>query len=488
MSRNVSGWDQTSGLSMSKTNSEAAMASAPSSTGLAHSLRARHVTMISLGGIIGAGLFVGSSSALAAGGPAVILTYAGIGLLVFLIMRMLGEMAVSAPGRGSFAEYSALALGDWAGFVMRWLYWYTWIFSVGAETVAAAKLMHQLGFPSPIWMTGIGLVTVMTLLNLLSVGVYGELEFWFAFLKVSAIAAFIVVGTLFIAAFGPGPHQALQNVIGHGGVMPLGLGGILAAVPIAMFSMYGSEVATIAAAESADPAANVARASRTVALRILAFYVLSIVVVIAIVPWSSLVPGLSPFKAVLDAIGIPGSSLMMSVIVITAVMSCLNSGIYITSRMLYELAKSGGAPKILARTTKKRVPALGVIISCSVGCAATLAQLYMRQDVFSVLASTSGDLMLVIYIIITVGQIRFRRKLEAEGAEVKLKMWFFPWLSYAVIAALIGVIVLLALLPQERITLALSGLPVVLVAIALGVRNRIGATKKRPAVIVTQAK
>lgn len=440
---------------------------------LAHALRPRHVTMISFGGIIGAGLFVGSSGAIAKGGPGVLLTYAACGLLIFLIMRMLGEMAVARPGQGSFVEYSALALGRWAGFVTGWLYWYFWVFTVGAETVAGAKLLHAAGIDAPIWLIGLLLVTATTISNLLSVRAYGELEFWFAVVKVSAIVVFIAIGATFIALFRP--QAALGNLLGHGGFLPLGVGGLLAAVPVVVFSMMGSEVAAIAAAESADPAGNVARAARAVAMRILAFYVLSVLVIVAILPWDSIVPGFSPFKPVLDLIGIPGSSALMSLIIITAVLSCLNSGIYITSRMLHELARNGDAPAFLAATGGNKVPVAGILIGCAAGFLAALGQMFLRDDVFTLLASTSGDIILFVYLIIAWAQIRQRRRFEADGVRLEFRMWLYPWLSYGVVAGIVGVLVLLAFIPDQQTTLLLSGLTVASVLGALWLRNRHGS-------------
>ena len=440
-------------------------------TGLAHTLMSRHVAMISFGGIIGAGLFVGASGAIHTGGPGVFLVYGVCGALVFLIMRMLGEMAVANPGKGSFAEYAALALGPWAGFTTRWLYWYFWVFTVGAETVAGAKLLHEIGLPGPVWGIGLALVALMTSTNLLSVRAYGELEFWFSLLKVTAIGVFIAIGVAFIAVFAPGPHHALTTFAGHGGVFPTGLVGLTAAVPVVIFSMMGSEVATIAAAESADPAANVAKAARTVALRILVFYVAAMLVITAIIPWDSIVVGLSPFKAVLDVIGIPGSSVVMSVIIITAVLSCLNSGLYITSRMLFELARNGDAPRVLGTVAGNRVPVFGTLIGCVAGAAAALAQIFLRDDVFTLLASTSGDIILFIYLIIALAQIRERRRMEASGLQLALKMWLFPGLSYGVIGGILAVLALLAFIPDQRITLGLSALTVAAVFGALALRQ-----------------
>jgi GABA permease len=271
------------------------MPTGQASRGLAHTLRARHVTMISFGGIIGAGLFVGSSAAIGVAGPAVVLSYAGSGLLIFLIMRMLGEMAVARPGHGSFAEYAALSLGNWAGFLTGWLYAYFWIITVGVETIAGAKLlqpwMAAAGLDMPVWALGLALISAMTLTNLMSVKAYGEFEFWFALLKVSAIAVFIVLGLGFVLFFGPGVTASWANLTSYGGLMPKGAGAVLAAVPVTIFSMMGSEVATLAASESNDPARNVARASRTVALRIVVFYVLAIAVIVSMVPWNTLTPG-----------------------------------------------------------------------------------------------------------------------------------------------------------------------------------------------------
>ena len=441
------------------------------STELGHTLQSRHVTMIALGGVIGAGLFVGASSAISLGGPGVILVYGACGLLVLLIMRMLGEMAVTQPGRGSFAGYAAIALGPWAGFVIRWLYWYCVMFGIGAETVAGAKLLHQIGVPGPVWGVGLGIVALMTFVNLASVRAYGEFEFWFALLKVSAIGIFVAVGVAFIAVFGPGPHHALSTILSHGGLLPRGVSGLVAALPVVFFSMGGSEIATVAAAESADPAANVARAVRSVALRIAVFYVCSVTMIIAIVPWNTVVVGLSPFQTALEMIGIPGSSQVMLVVILTAVLSSLNSSIYIASRMLYELGRSGDGPRILQHTATNKTPIIGVLTGSVAGTVAALGQFLLRQDVFTLLASSAGAIVLFIYILIAFAEIRQRRQFEAAAVPIPLKMWWFPWLSYAVIVAIVGVLVTLALMPEQRLALTLSALTMLLVFGALWVHR-----------------
>jgi len=447
---------------------------------LAHTLQPRHVTMIALGGIIGAGIFVGSSAAIKIAGPGVLLSYALGGLLVFLIMRMLGEMAHAKPGFGSFAEYAALGLGRWAAFMTGWLYWYFWVITVGVETIAGAKLLQpflqQSGINAEVWEIGLVLVSMMTATNLFSVRTYGELEFWFSLLKVLSITIFIVIGIAFIGFFGPGLTHSYQTLTADGGLFPNGLQTVLTAIPIVIFSMMGSEVATIAAVESSDPARNIARAVRTVALRILVFYVLSIAVVVAIVPWRTLPVGYSPFIVALNAMHIPGAAPVMTIIVLTAVLSCLNSGIYITSRMLHELARSGDAPKIFAATANNRVPWFGILIGSCVGFLAATASIVSPNGVFLFLINTSGAIILMIYMVIALGEIRLRHKLERAGAHLALKMWLFPWLSWAVVAAICVVLTLMAVTADLRRQLLWSALSAVVIAIAYLLRQRLVQT------------
>ena len=438
-----------------------------STTELAHSLQPRHVTLISLGGIIGAGLFVGSSAAIHMAGPSVLISYGLSGILVFLIMRMLGEMAVARPGVGTFAEYAALGLGPWAAFLTGWLYWYFWVITVGVETIAGATLLQH-WVAAPVWSIGLVLIGAMTATNLLSVRTYGEFEFWFASLKVAAIAAFIMVGIGFVLLVGPGAGAGLHQMTSHGGFFANGWSGPLTAVPVVIFSMMGSEVATIAAAETRDPARNVTRAARTVSLRILVFYVASIAIIISVVPWDSVVPGDSPFTRTLQIIGIPGAAALMSVIAVTAVLSCLNSGLYITSRMLHELARRGDAPALFAATSARRVPRLGILFGTTAGLGAALASIVSPNGVFLFLINTSGAIILFIYMVVAFAQIRFRRKLEACGEQLQLRMWLFPWLSYVVIAGVAVVLVLMAMTPGLSAQLALSALSV---AVALWLRQ-----------------
>jgi GABA permease len=440
---------------------------------LAHTLLPRHVAMISLGGIIGAGLFVGSSAAISMAGPCVLISYALSGILVFLIMRMLGEMAVARPGVGSFAEYAALSLGHWAGFVTGWLYWYFWVITVGVETIAGAGLLQQ-WVAAPAWLIGFVLIVIMTLTNLVSVRAYAEFEFWFASLKVSAIVVFIVIGLAYIFGFGPGPAAAAAVLTSHGGLFPKGLSAAFAAIPVVIFSMMGSEVATIAAAETANPAENVARAGRSVSLRILVFYVASMAVIVSVLPWDSIVPGSSPFTKSLQAMHIPGAATVMSIVAVTAVLSCLNSGLYVTSRMLFELACRGDAPAAFAATSASRVPRLGILVGTAAGFLAALASIVSPNLVFLFLINTSGAIILFIYMLVACGEIRLRQRLEARGEVLQLRMWLFPWLSYAVIAGIALVLASMAFTPGQGVQLALSTASVIVTVAAFYIRRRVG--------------
>ncbi len=247
---------------------------------LSRSLKGRHLTMISIGGIIGAGLFVSSSTSIIAGGPASFISYAITGLLILLVMRMLGEMATALPDVRSFTEFARAGLGDGAGFVVGWLYWYFWVLVVPVEAIAGAKILqHWLPGFSPLQI-GIGLMTVMTGVNLMSARSYAEFEFWFASIKVAAILVFIAIAASY--AFGwTAPHGAtFGNLVDHGGFTPHGWIAVLAAVPTVFFAMTGAEITTIAAAESAQPGRAVARMSTAVIWRILFFYVISLFLIV----------------------------------------------------------------------------------------------------------------------------------------------------------------------------------------------------------------
>lgn len=413
---------------------------------LSRTLRPRHVTMISIGGIIGAGLFVGSSVAIAATGPMVIVTYALTGLMVLIVMRCLGEMAVSRPDIRSFTEFARAGFGNWAGFTVGWLYWYFWIIVIPVEAIAGAVILQQ-WFPGvPKLAIGTGLMVAMTAVNLMSTRSYGEFEFWFASIKVAAILVFIAVCAAFLLGT-MGPHQGvLQMWSAHQGLFPKGPFAVITAVTTVFFSMMGSEIATIAAVESPDPARAVARMVSSVVGRILMFYLGSIAFIVCIVPWDKVPPGVSPFVIALDSIKVPYAAPIMTGIILTAVLSCLNSSFYVVSRVLFVLAAKGDAPRALVHLNSRQVPARSVLIGSVAGFVGIVAHDAAPSAVFAFLVNASGALIVVIYGVICAAQIRLRFARERAGlGPPELRVWLFPWASYAAIAAMVFVLIAMAL-------------------------------------------
>jgi GABA permease len=413
-------------------------------SGLQRSLRPRHMFMITIGGIIGAGLFVGSSAAIHAAGPAIVVSYAITGLVVLLVMRMLGEMAVAHPNVRSFAEFAREGLGHWAGFSVGWLYWFFWAVVIPVEAIAGAKIlyddfgMHFL----PIWGHGVVLMLLMTGVNLMSARSYGEFEFWFSSIKVSAIIAFILVAGAWAFGLTSPTGATFSNLVAHGGFAAQGWMPVLAAVTTVIFSMMGAEIVTVAAAESVEPARAVARMTTSIIWRIMLFYVVSLTLILAVVPWTSVVPGNSPFTLALDTMHVPLASKLMSFIILTAVLSCLNSAFYVCSRVLHVLAEKSDAPSWLVQLNTRRVPARSVLLASIAGFAGVWAGVGSPEGVFAFLLNASGGLIVYIYIVIAFAQIRLRK---ASSTPPALPMWLFPWLSYAAIAGMVAVLVAMAL-------------------------------------------
>ncbi len=443
------------------------MADAPDTPQLQKGLRQRHMTMISLGGVIGAGLFVGSGAVMNQTGPSAILSYLAAGLLVVLVMRMLGEMAVANPRVGSFMEYAREALGSWAGFSVGWLYWYFWAIVLAVEAVAGAEILQNWLPGIPIWVMSFVLMSVLTLTNLWSVRSFGEFEFWFASIKVAAIIVFIAIGIGFLLGIGGGDSPGLSNLTAHGGFFPEGGVTVLSGIVVVIFAFVGAEIVTIAAAESDEPERAVARATNAVVWRVLIFYVLAVAIVVAIVPWNNTELGNSPFIAALETIGIPASADIMNAVVVTAVLSCLNSGIYTGSRMLFALARRGDAPHALLETNRRGVPVKAILLTVSIGFFSVILAALWPESVFIWLVNSSGAVALFCYVLIACAQLRMRRRLEREEPDrLTLKMWGFPWLTYASIAGMVAVILAMGLVDEVRAQLwwSLGSLAVVLFA------------------------
>jgi len=446
------------------------MSSAPT---LKKALSQRQLRMIAIGGVIGGGLFVGSGVVIGSTGPGAFITYALSGVLIILVMRMLAEMAVAKPSTGSFADYSRDALGNWAGFSVGWLYWYFWVIVVGFEAIVGAKIV-QYWIGIPLWLSALIFMILMTATNLLSVSSYGEFEFWFAGIKVAAIVVFIALGSLFVLGLWPHKSTDISNLWTHGGFMPMGVGAITVGIVTVIFSMVGPEITTIAAAESADPQRAVARAANSVIMRILVFYVCSVFLLVTIMPWNDKGVAASPFVAAFTKMGIPYADHLMNGVVLTAVLSCLNSGMYTASRMLFVLAARHEAPSALVRVTRRGVPAAAILASSVVGFLSVIAAAASPKNAFALLLNSSGAIILFVYLLIAISQIVLRYRTPDVARQ--LKMWLFPVLSITTATAILAILVQMYIQKDLRSQLLLSLLSWAVVLVFYFAKKWLGRT------------
>jgi GABA permease len=438
------------------------------------------MTMIAFGGVIGAGLFVGSGVVIQAAGPAAVLSFVITGVLVVLVMRMLGEMAAALPAVGSFYEYARFAFSDrpraaqQIGFLTGWMYWYFWVIVVALEAVAGANLVQFWLPDAPGWAVSLALLVMLTLTNLFSVRAYGEFEFWFASIKVAAITVFLLVGGVYVLGLWPGVHASVANLTAHGGFAPNGVLPILTGAVAATGFYFGAEIVSVAAAEAAEPAKAVAAATNAVISRTLLFYIGSILVVVCLVPWNS--AGISmPYVSALSVIGIPAAAHIMNAVVLTAVLSALNSGLYASSRMLFALTRHGDAPAALTVLSRNRVPRRAILLGTVFGYAAVVMSYVSPQTVFPFLVNSYGTVALFVYLLIAVSQLRLRARLEREApARLLVRMWAYPYLTYVTIAGMACIVIAMGLIPEQRTPLLFGIISVGILMAAYALRERHG--------------
>ncbi|WP_369389185.1 amino acid permease [Streptomyces sp. CG1] len=465
-------------------------------SGLQAGLKNRHLSMIAIGGVIGAGLFVGSSSGIATAGPGILLSYALVGTLVVLVMRMLGEMSAANPASGSFSAHAERAIGPWAGFSIGWLYWFFWVVVLAVEATAGAKILEGWVPAVPQWGWALIVMSVLTATNLVSVGSYGEFEFWFAGIKVVAIGAFIVIGLLAVFGVLPGVHTdkaSFGNLTNHGGFLPHGPGTILTGVLLVVFSFMGSEIATLAAGESEDPQRAVTKSTNSIIWRIGVFYLGSILVVVSLLPWND--PSIKKegsYVAALDSLGIAHAGQIMNVIVLTSVLSCLNSGLYTASRMAFSLGRRGDAPKAFARTTARGVPMAAILASVVFGFVAVFFNYAYPDTVFLFLVNSSGAVALFVWLVICFSQLRMRKIIQRESPEkLVVRMWLYPYLTWITAAFIVGVLCYMLTDTEGessgRTTVLLSvGVAAVVVVIAL-LKQKFGPARAESAPVADAA-
>jgi L-asparagine transporter-like permease len=419
---------------------------------LAHSLQQRHVTMIALGGVIGAGLFVGSGALIASAGPAAILSYLIGGFIVILVMFMLGEMAAQGIDSGSFSTFASQHIGEWAGYSVGWLYWFKSMLTITIEAILLGGILHDFLPGLPVWAGALLMLLLVISSNLYSVRSFGEAEYWLSFAKITSILLCMVLGVSLLLNLQSGmPSPGWSNLTAHGGFMPNGALPVLAGVAVVIFSFGGSEIAAVAAGESDKPRENVVRAIRSLLLRVMVFYVGSVSVLILCLPWTDSASLKSPYVSLFSLAGYGWAATAMKAVLFVSFMSVMNSFLFSNSRMMYSLSQRGYAPALFGRTNARGVPMNALALSFAV-CVAILAGHFVSGgDLFLVLAKGSGGFIMTVWIFIIVAHARMRRTAAKSGAGAPpFKAWLYPAGNAVALLALMAVLLSQAFNPDTR--------------------------------------
>ncbi|MDN6838850.1 MAG: amino acid permease [Staphylococcus equorum] len=435
---------------------------------LQRELSNRHIQLIAIGGAIGTGLFLVDFQTIALTGPSILLTYIIIGFMLFMFMRGLGEMLVTNTNFKSFADVTNQYIGSFAGFVTGWTYWLCWIITGMAEVTAVAKYV-SFWFPHiPNWISALFCVLVLMSLNLLSAKLFGELEFWFAIIKIVTILALIVVGAIMIimaydTQFG---HASLSNLYING-IFPKGVNGFLMSFQMAVFSFVGIELIGVTAGETKDPTKTLPKAINSVPLRILVFYVGALAVIMSIIPWNAINPDDSPFVRLFALIGIPFAAGIINFVVLTAAASSCNSGIFSNSRMLFGLSNQKQAPPYFASTNKNGVPHIAIFVSCALLMIAALLNYIVPNAtlVFTYITTVSTVLFLAVWALITVAYINYTKRNPEAHKQANFKLVGGKYMGYIILIFFFLVFCLLFVNEVTRTAVFLT--PIWFVALSL---------------------
>ena len=431
-------------------------ATTPEHGGLARNLRNRHIQLIAIGGTIGVGLFLGSAKAIHAAGPGLLLAYLLGGVVIFFIMRALGELLTYRPVAGSFATYAEEFCGPFAGFVTGWSYWFMWVVIAMAELTAIGIYVRYWLPELPQWVPALVALVLLYGSNLLAVRVFGELEFWFALIKVVTIVALILAGlaVIFFHLGELGATASFANLHSHGGFMPFGVLPVLLTLQIVMFAYSGVELIGVTAGEAENPQVVLPRATNGVILRILIFYLGALLVIMSVVPWNQLDPDVSPFVFVFQKLQVPAAASLITAVVITAAASSCNSGLFSTGRMLWSLAQRGHGPQVFARLNAQQVPAAGIHASAAVMLLAVVLNYWVPKEVFTWVTSITLIGTLWTWGIILVSHRNYRLAVRAgRVAAAPFRMPGAPYANWAVLAFLVVVSALLWLDKDTRVAL-----------------------------------
>ncbi len=413
-----------------------------SSPELSRALTQRQLTMMTIGGAIGVGLFLGSSVTIRLAGPGVILSYLFSAVIALIVAYSIAEMAVTHPVAGSFGVYAQTYLNEWSGFAVRVTYAFVQILAIGAEVTAVAIYFSVWFPPVPQWVWVVGVSVGLIAVNGLRVGNFGEFEYWFAIIKVITIVVFILVGLGLIFGVGPAHAIGFSNLISHGGFLPRGLTGVWLALSLTLTSYMGVEIIGVTAGEALHPEKTIPRAMRTVTLRLILFYVLSITVMLSMTPWDAMGSGItgSPFVLAFAKVGIPYAAGIMNLVVITAALSSANTNLYLTSRTLFSLSHDGYVPKALGSLARNGVPYVSLMVSTAGMAAAILLAVLAPGRAFLLLYGTAVAGMFFVWIVILLAHLSFRRSIgQARVALLPIHLSFSPYPQIAALVALTAI-------------------------------------------------
>ncbi|GEB30733.1 MULTISPECIES: amino acid permease [Brevibacillus] len=425
---------------------------------LARGLKNRHVQLIAIGGAIGTGLFLGAGKSIHLAGPSILFAYLITGIICFLIMRSLGELLLSNLNYHSFVDFVKDYLGNMAAFVTGWTYWFCWI-SIAMADLTAVGLYTQYWFPGvPQWMPGLIALVILLFMNLATVKLFGEMEFWFALVKVIAILALIVVGIVMIVkGFSTNSGaSSFTNLWSHGGMFPNGINGFLLSFQMVVFAFVGIELVGLTAGETENPERVIPKAINNIPIRVLLFYVGALIVIMSIYPWSAIVPTESPFVQVFAAIGIAAAAGIVNFVVLTSAASACNSAVFSTSRMVYSLGREQNAPAAMTKLTTRQVPANALFFSTVVILIAVVLNYIMPEGVFTLITSVSTVCFLFIWGITVICHLKYRKTRPELAAQNKFKMPLYPFANYLILAFLAFILVVLALAEDTRVALFIT--------------------------------
>ncbi|KMY53953.1 D-alanine/D-serine/glycine permease [Bacillus sp. FJAT-27231] len=425
---------------------------------LARGLKNRHVQLIAIGGAIGTGLFLGAGKSIHLAGPSILFAYMITGAICFLIMRALGELLLSNLNYHSFVDFVRDYLGNMAAFMTGWTYWFCWI-SIAMADLTAVGLYTQYWFPSvPQWMPGLIALVILLFMNLATVKLFGEMEFWFALIKVIAILTLIVVGiVMIIKGFStPSGAASFTNLWSHGGLFPNGINGFILSFQMVVFAFVGIELVGLTAGETEDPERVIPKAINNIPIRIIIFYIGALIVIMSVYPWNDIVPTESPFVQVFVAVGIAAAAGIVNFVVLTSAASACNSAIFSTSRMVYSLAKDKNAPVPLAKLDARKVPSNALFFSTVIILVSVVLNYVMPEGVFTLITSVSTVCFIFIWGITIISHLKYRKTRPDLVKANKFKMPLYPFANYLILAFLAFVLVVLALAEDTRVALFIT--------------------------------